>query len=100
MAQTRGVETSIEEMELRLKPVMTMWKSVALTNSNIEEARIQIETVHNAVASINATIATLLQKKNVLVKDPTTYFDTMLKALELSRVLYHAQKNGDHLSIY
>ena len=75
-----------------------MWDAVSLSNDNITTAMETIEVVHGKVASINSTIATLLLRHQVLSKDPTTYFDTMLKALDLTRELHNAIKKREPLS--
>ena len=100
VAQTKTVETSICEMEHRLKPITTMSETVFGSANNINSALEQIESVCSTVRAIDQTIVTLQQKNRVLVKDPTTYFDTMLKALELSRELHKAHKNRELLSNY
>ena len=98
VTQTKTVETQIVDMEHRLKPVTTMWDTVSSSVYNINSALEQIETVYSTIRAIDTTIETLQQKNKVLVRDPTTYFDTMFKALELSREMHAAQKSQGFLS--
>ena len=98
--QTKTVETQIVDMEHRLKPVTTMWDTISSSVNNINSALEQIESVCSTTRDIDTTIKTLQQSKNALFRDPTTYFDTMRKALELIRELHQAQKNREMLSNY
>lgn len=100
MSQTRDVEQQILEMEHRLRPVTTMWNTVKLSDQNIGAALGQIEEIHNKVSAIETTLGTLRQKKQVLAKDPRTFFETILRACDLVSELEAAQKNKDLLSIY
>ena len=86
------METSIGEMEFGLKPVTAMWDTVKVSAENINLSLKQLETVTGTVRNINQTIETLEQKRTVLTKDPTSYFDSMLKALELQHQIHKAQR--------
>ena len=77
-----------------------MCNTVKLSDENMNKALTQIESVRGTVSTIDITIDTLKQRRQVLTKDPTTYFDTMLKAADLIRELESAQKDGGLISIY
>ena len=79
-------------MEFGLKPVTAMWDTVKVSAENINLSLKQLETVTGTVRNINQTIETLEQKRTVLTKDPTSYFDSMLKALELQHQIHKAQR--------
>ena len=67
-----------------------MCNTVKLSDENMNKALTQIESVRGTVSTIDITIDTLKQRRQVLTKDPTTYFDTMLKAADLIRELESA----------